>query len=176
MRLNLVIHAARAASLTAAWLTILAGAGACDTSGHGTGAAGGSSTASTGQGGAPGSSTATTGTGAPGGSSAGVGAAGGGPTSASDGGDGGSDAPTCASLITPDLSGWSSAYASQNPYANAFYNCACFTNCALDCNDPTMPSFCAGRAPGVSLCRNCLYLLPTSSAGCSDLLFACYDH
>jgi hypothetical protein len=88
-----------------------------------------------------------------------------------------SSGPTCASLLTSDLSGWSSTVASKNSDAQALYDCACTSGathpCALVCNDSAHPSFCAGTAPTAGgMCATCI-TMTTGANGCADQYNAC---
>jgi hypothetical protein len=86
-------------------------------------------------------------------------------------------AATCDSKLsaTSDLSGWSESFAADNTDAKAFYDCACTSGnpCALVCNDPAHPGFCAGMAPVA--CGQCVTCLETTtgSAGCADEYNTC---
>jgi hypothetical protein len=103
------------------------------------------------------------------------GAAGGaGPTGGAGGGMGGA-APTCASMITADLSGWDASMAAMVPDAQALWDCVCGTGtpCSLVCNDSAHPSFCAGTAPVANgQCFKCIETT-TGASGCADQYAAC---
>lgn len=122
------------------------------------------------------SSSTTTSTGGAGGTEAGSSSSS--EASSSSGGGMGGGSVTCASLLTPDLSGWSASYAAANADATAFYACGCTSGnpCALVCNDPAHPSFCASTAPvAAGMCITCL-TMTTGTAGCADAYNTCMSN